>query len=555
MKRLLILFVVLSLAACSPASRKALVRAEQLWESRPDSALAVLDRIPEGSLRTPFLRARYARLLTSAQYKSRTLGASDSLIGPAYEYYRHFGTRNNRMMTAYLRAIVKQNAGENIEAAYLFYEAESLARYLGKKHYLGLIYEHLCSLYSNNYDPQSAYECAQRAVQAFDEAGETLSADFSRLDLAGLLYQLEEKDRAARIVDSLLAAPAVADPGLRFSLLSQKANYSFWAGEYAEAESYYKQAKAYGFPLDMSSRGCEAVLYERLGNSAGADSTLNRMLEEIALPVDSAIFYISKSSVDELRGDMESAYLHRSEAVAIQNRAVSAMLDRSITHSQRSYFEDRYASERAQKWTIILLSTLVGLCLLIFILFTLVLLRKRKMRIIEEMEKVEGISQDLRLLQDKQKGAGAILTSLVQDKIRGMQQLTDTYFSWTDEALYFREQKHGKPTKEDVVSEFRTALRSLRNDDHFIPSIEKTLDISSQDLIARLRATFSGASEHKMKEMDFNLLTLLFAGFTPKSISFIMDMTEESVRTRKCRYKKLFVSMGEAGSDFAERLL
>ena len=61
--------------------------------------------------------------------------------------------------------------------------------------------------------------------------------------------------------------------------------------------------------------------------------------------------------------------------------------------------------------------------------------------------------------------------------------------------------------------------------------------------------------EHKMKEMDFNLLTLLFAGFTPKSISFIMDMTEESVRTRKCRYKKLFLSMGEAGSDFAAHLL
>jgi hypothetical protein len=170
------------------------------------------------------------------------------------------------------------------------------------------------------------------------------------------------------------------------------------------------------------------------------------------------------------------------------------------------------------------------------------------------MEKVEGINQDMMLLQERQKGAGAVLSSLVQDKIRLMQKLTDSYFSWTDEALYLRERMQGKALKEDVISEFRSTLRALRNDEHFIPSLEKTLDISNQNLMTRLRTAFSGTSEHKMKEMDFKMLTLFFAGFTPKSISFIMDMTEESVRTRKSRYKKLFLSLGEAYSDFAERL-
>ena len=192
--------------------------------------------------------------------------------------------------------------------------------------------------------------------------------------------------------------------------------------------------------------------------------------------------------------------------------------------------------------------------MLIIILAAFSLLKKRKVQILEEMEKVEGLSQDMQLLQEKQKGAGAILSSLVQDKICLMQKLTDSYFSWTDEALYLRERLQGKSLKEDVISEFRSTLRSLRNDEYFIPSLEKTLDINNQNIMSRLRATFSGASEHKMKDMDFKLLTLFFAGFTPKSISFIMDMTEESVRTRKSRYKKLFQSMEGAGEEFISHL-
>ncbi|MBR6182992.1 MAG: hypothetical protein IKQ76_00310 [Bacteroidales bacterium] len=555
MKRLLLLpFFFLCLAACSPVSRQSVGQAEQLLDSRPDSALFILQQLSADDLYPRGLRARYAVLLTAAQYKNYIEVQSDSLIGPAYDYYHRYGTMEKRMKAAYYLGVVKQNAGKAVEASYLFNETSALAEQLADRRFLGFAYDHLSVLYSENFDTPSAYEYARKAVQAFDAAGERLSADYARLDMARTLQGMGRMEPARRIVDSLVTASEVTDSYLRYYLYALKADFSYLEEHYAEAEQLYRQAEACGYPLGLSGQIRLAVIMEMMGRHAEADSCMNAFEPQLRSSVDSTIYFGSVHRIGLHRGDVNMAYRAILETSELQNRAVASQLTRSITHSQRAYFEERYASERQQKWMIVLICALVAVSLLTVILIAFILLRKRKMQVVEEMEKVEGLSQDLQLLQEKQKGAGAVLSSLVQDKIRLMQKLTDSYFSWTDEALYVRERTRGKAMKEDVISEFRSTLRTLRNDEQFIPSLEKTLDISNRNLMTRLREIFSTGSEHKMKDMDFKLLTLFFAGFTPKSISFIMDMTEESVRTRKSRYKKLFLSLGEDYSEFAGRL-
>lgn len=555
MKRLLFFSIgVLCLAACSSASRKAIVQAERLLDSRPDSALLIMNRIDESSLFHHGLRARYALVLTASQVKNYLDIRNDSLISSAYRYYRRHGMTHDRLRSAYYWGVVLQNAGETIEPSLLFSEAEVLAERTKQYHYLGLSRQHLCALYADNYDAQAACNYAEKAVDAFETAGEPLSADFSRMDMARQLFHLGEIDHSIRIVDSLLTFRATMNSGLRYCLYVLKADLFYWNRNYSEAESYYELAREDGYSLDLASLSNLAFINEIKGRSADADSCLNLIRQQLNSPIDSAAFYDCESAILLHRGDVRGAYHLLEDATSTQNKIVSSLLARSITHLQSTYYAERYSSEMEQKWTVVLIAFLLVSFMLIIILAAFSLLKKRKVQILEEMEKVEGLSQDMQLLQEKQKGAGAILSSLIQDKICLMQKLTDSYFSWTDEALFLRERLQGKSLKEDVISEFRSTLRSLRNDEYFIPSLEKTLDINNQNLMSRLRATFSGASDHKMKDMDFKLLTLFFAGFTPKSISFIMDMTEESVRTRKSRYKKLFQSMEGAGEEFISHL-
>ena len=101
MKRLLLLpFCILCLVACSRASRQAVMQAEQLLKTQPDSALFVLQQLSADDIHPRGLRARYAVLLTAAQYKNYIEVQSDSLIGPAYDYYHRYGTMGRRMKAA-----------------------------------------------------------------------------------------------------------------------------------------------------------------------------------------------------------------------------------------------------------------------------------------------------------------------------------------------------------------------------------------------------------------------------------------------------------------------
>lgn len=249
----------LCITACSSGPRKALDEADRLMSSRPDSALLIVQGIPEASLRSQRLQARWGLLYTAAQDKNTIVIQNDSLMQAAYDFFHYHGPKTDRMRAAYYWGIIKQNLGETAEATFLFKETERMAENLDANHFLGLAREHLCALHANNYDIQSAYEYAQKAVSAFDGAGERLSADFSRMDVARQSYNLGFRTRAIAMADSLLACNPDADPGLRYTLLILRADIHFWDQEYEKARKLYEQAMSLGYPLGILGIGNMAI--------------------------------------------------------------------------------------------------------------------------------------------------------------------------------------------------------------------------------------------------------------------------------------------------------
>ena len=544
----------LCITACSSGPRKALDETDRLLSTRPDSALLVVQGLPETSLKSQRLQARRGLLYTAAQDKNAILVQNDSLMQSAYDYFHRHGPKTDRMRAAYYWGIVKQNRGETAEATFLFKETERLAENLGDNHFLGLAREHLCALHANNYDIQSAYEYAQKAVSAFDDAEEKLSADFSRMDVARQSYNLGFRMRAIAMADSLLACNQDADPGLRYTLLILRADIHFWDQEYEKARDFYEQAMSLGYPLGILGIGNMAIIKEQEGKHAAADSCMRVVFEQMATPYDSTVYYSCESRIQLYRGEYQKAYTAAEEAMRLQNEDVRNEISRSLTHTQEAYFEDQYILDKVRLKILILWFVLIASLLSSCVLITYLALQRRKKQALDGMKEIESLTQDISLLKKRQKGAQAALYSMVQDRIGIVQDLANKYYAWVEDAPTIRSGIKMRLQKEDILKEFRTALNDLRKDRQFISDIEKALNLNCQDIITRLRKTFSGDVEHKMTEQDFQLLTLLFAGFTPKCSSFILNMSEESVRMRKTRYKKLFISMGEAGIDFVDRL-
>ena len=81
----LLAFLSLSLVGCDRDHRAVIDRAFQLVETRPDSALRLLDSVGSGDLGGE--QARYDLVYTIAQDKSGVDVRSDSLMRSAYTYY------------------------------------------------------------------------------------------------------------------------------------------------------------------------------------------------------------------------------------------------------------------------------------------------------------------------------------------------------------------------------------------------------------------------------------------------------------------------------------
>lgn len=165
-----------------------------------------------------------------------------------------------------------------------------------------------------------------------------------------------------------------------------------------------------------------------------------------------------------------------------------------------------------------------------------------------DLSMIDDIKMDLSTLQDRNKGLSTIIHSMMENRIIVMQHLADTYFQWSDEMVSKREKKEGRILIEDAIAQFRGQIQQLRNDKQFIKEIENALNDSHDDIMKHLRVNNTQLGDHTLKETDYNLLVLLFSGFSVKSISFLMNMSEQSIRTRKTRYKKWFQEKDDADS-------
>lgn len=545
-----VLFCLLSLFILS-CQREAVIildRAEENMSARPDSSLTLLQQIEPDQLKTRPLKARHALLLSMALDKNYIDVKDDSLARVAYDYFQHHGSKDYRMKSTYYLGVVKENAEELIDAAILFKEAEGLAEELKDYHFLGLSRQHLSGVFASNYDHNEALEYALKAENAFTKAGETLSARYSLVDAANQYQILGNIGPAERILDSLLINPDINTRSLDFYLYSQKADLFFKTNQFDQAYYYFQLAQSCGVSFSPGLLGKLATLEERNGFSYKADSLLLVIKSSIATQIDSALYYNSSHNVYICRGDYKKAYKAMITATKLQDQAVITLLNRSITHTFKSYYENRFELEKAKATSRLFIILLFAFILTSLLIYSITQVQQKNRQLMNDLSMIDDIKMDLSTLQDRNKGLSTIIHSMMENRIIVMQHLADTYFQWSDEMVSKREKKEGRILIEDAIAQFRGQIQQLRNDKQFIKEIENALNDSHDDIMKHLRANNTQLGDHTLKETDYNLLVLLFSGFSVKSISFLMNMSEQSIRTRKTRYKKWFQEKDDADS-------
>lgn len=525
--------------------RSKLDLADSYIASAPDSALAIIQGINRGTLPTKSLRARHALLLTMAQDKCYIDVAEDSTIHFAYDYYQHRGGKRDRLLATYYLGVIRQNAAEYIEAALAFREADPLAETLKDYRQLSLIDQHLSSIFALNYDHVRALEYAQKALEAAKLAGEGLMADYCRLDIANQLMAEKEYPKAEDLLRELL------EKGNRNNDLYSRASLAMARALIYQPDPDFQYAKGLLEDLQKIRRPEQletnllylmslAMVYENEGERVRSDSYIEQAALLLNTPIDSTVFYDSKRYILEMRGDWDEAYRSLYQAVTVQDEIVSSLLDQSVTHSMEHFFADKWEIERIRNCSRLYLFGFIGTLLFGIIAGLLFLLRKKNKKLIEDMVMIQEVGDDLDRLRKEHSASYELVERFITDKVNSLQQLSESYFSWEDAVVKKRETRNGRMTQDEVIRQFRMQLGELRRDQSFIPALEQSLNYTDDGIMDSARRLFKNE-----KELDYSILTMLFSGFSIKSISYLLRMSEASLRMRKTRFKKQIETMQE----------
>lgn len=94
--------------------------AESLMNSKPDSALAVLEGIPTSDVKGKAASARYALLKSMALDKNYIDTTTFDVLQPAIDYYIKHGSPDEQLRTYYYQGRIYQNQGDDDSAMQSF---------------------------------------------------------------------------------------------------------------------------------------------------------------------------------------------------------------------------------------------------------------------------------------------------------------------------------------------------------------------------------------------------------------------------------------------------
>lgn len=326
---LIILLIAFLSVACNErqSNNRQLILADSLMQSRPDSALCILQGISMDKFATQADSACYALLLTQARDKNYVVQTDDSLIRYAVAYYDKTNDVRMQAKAHYYWGCVYRDMNRQAEAIREFLIAAPLTEKAKEKRQLGLVYNNIGFIYNIqgfNEKADSIYQLMEVIAQEVKDTAlwsEALSKQGSIALTKGKEYfPIAEQ----KLSDAFGAVDSVGNNGLKANISASLSNLYSRMDEGEKALYYAK--------LNLSLRRDTARAYRAFLLLGDAYYKLGQY--------DSATFYLNKSLLSKDYGRKAGAYMRLADIAMIQgNAALSVELERNSSAYKDSLYK------------------------------------------------------------------------------------------------------------------------------------------------------------------------------------------------------------------------
>lgn len=236
---LIILLIAFLSVACNErqSNNRQLILADSLMQSRPDSALCILQDISMEKLTTQADSAYYALLLTQARDKNRIVQKKDSLIRIAVCYYDSIGDVGMQAKAHYYWGCVCRDKGDYLKAIDEYHRAQILSEKGKDTELSSLIYSNVGYLYYIQDFTSKADSIYQLAAQLAVQQKDTVALVYA-LSQRGMINlergQSHYPDAEKQMQQALLLAEHFSDATVKIPI------YASLSTLYSEMENTEK---------------------------------------------------------------------------------------------------------------------------------------------------------------------------------------------------------------------------------------------------------------------------------------------------------------------------
>jgi hypothetical protein len=540
---------------------QALVLADSLMNSRPDSALAVLEGAEGDMAGEPkSVRMRYQLLRHQAMNKAFVPFTSDSLMLDVADYYDRHGTANDRMLAHYLLGCVYRDLGEAPKAMECYQDAVSLVDTLSSNCDYRIVrglYGEMANLYHEQNLPQDELLARQYYIDCNWKMKDTLGyingigqlikpyyfmgEEDSVLEISKRVYRLYmqkgEKSRAARILPTAIyihiCRQNFQEARKLIDLYETTSGLFKENGEISNGREHYYCTKGIYYAKTHQLDSAECLF--RKAQSFGYYSDAYRGLLSIYRErnnTDSVMKYsiLFEDGLDSMNCKIEAEAIHKMSSLYNYSR------------------NQKIASEKAKEAQTFRLISLYGLLVLTLLVAYVIYARKRKAaearrlraNLIAAITEKETISEELNQLKSKE------LEKLIAQKEQTEKELLET--------ISELEKKTMKPKVSDNLQGFMDCQiatlfvkKSENRAERLVPNKAEWKLLVSQ-FSKYMPNSYEAFLNGKLSSLELYVCILIISGFSESSIIKMVDGKPQTVTNAKARANKKLFNVPSAAS-------
>lgn len=589
MKKLPVFIAVIILlavaAGCGSEARNDLKRAEAVMESRPDSALLILDSIDSGSLNRSSDRALYALLQTQARIKTYEPLTDDSLISGAVSYFTDHGPDSNLMKALFYQAEIRKNDLQYSKAIIPAMRSRELAIKIRNPYWHAKASELISDIYNATYCDEEALKFNMEAIVQYKKAYKINNARYSICDRAVDLRNMGAHEMSLKILDSL--HNAVSKDGIDSSLgdyiRMQKFAIYYKINDFQKAVQILDDCDHAGkSPLDYTDmeQTMKYISKIRTGRFHNIPALIDSIETKAITCSDKGARYTLLAECYSEVHDLPKARLYYDSMMSWQNNRVNEILKQSVISSQRNYYKLEAKKERKHKDALIRLLLISGCITFLIIIIGIMHFRhKIQVKALELDEKIKDIvilsekindrtqkvnqlnseiirkENDIERLRDIVKNTETSRPSNLLEKNNELKVHIESLFKDQWQLLnrlcsqYVKEEFNDEIKKEALLKEINREIIDLKNPERLL-EIRRCVNLYMNGILVDLENQCGF-----LKQDDISFIALLYAGFSPKTICLITGIKYKYFYNKRSRLiERIRKSNAESKAVFISKI-